>query len=103
MGAGNQYRVIIRRIIEQEAVGQPSHGNPEVIAICDDASGNYLATVVGWSGKYRHDQVFHHLRRKDDKLWIECNGTEEDIVERLVEADVARENILRGLIHPRER
>jgi hypothetical protein len=39
MGDGNQYRVIIRQIIEQEAV----------------------AMVVGWSGAYQHDDVWRRL------------------------------------------
>jgi XisI protein len=102
MGA-NDYRAIVRRIIEQETVGQPSHGKAEVIAICDDASGNYLAMVVGWSSAYRHDHIFIHLRLKDGKVWIEHNGTEEDLVERLVEAGVLREDIVPGFIHRPER
>jgi len=103
MGVGSDYPAIIRRIIEAEAVGQPSHGNAEVIAICDDASGNYLAMVVGWSGTYRHDHAFIHLRIEDGKVWIEHNGTKENLVERLVEAGVLREDIVLGFLHSNER
>lgn len=97
------YRTVVRRLIEEEAQGQPSHGDAEAIAICDDVSGNYLAMVVGWSGVYRHDAAFLHLRIKDGTVRIEHNGTEDDIVARLVEAGVPREDIVLGFIHPSER
>jgi len=103
MGAGDDYRVIVRRLVEEEALGQPSHGNTEVIAVCDDVSGNYLALVVGWSGSYRHDHAFIHLRLKDGKVWIEHNGTEEDLVGQLVAAGIHREDIVLGFISPDER
>jgi hypothetical protein len=44
-----------------------------------------------------------HLRIQDEKIWIEWDGTENGVVEELIRAGVAKEDIVLGFYRPERR
>jgi hypothetical protein len=44
-----------------------------------------------------------HLRIQDQKIWIEWDGTENSVVEELIRAGVANEDIVLGFYRPERR
>lgn len=50
--------------------------------------------TVGWNGQQRIHGCLMHIDLKDGKIWIQHDGTEEGIANRLVEAGAPREDIV---------
>ncbi|NCR61237.1 MAG: XisI protein [Microcystis aeruginosa LG11-05] len=64
---------------------------------------NYRATLPGWSGnKYLHATPIH-LSLVVDKVWIQCDETEEGIATDLMEAGIPKEDIVLGFRYPKIR
>ncbi len=49
---------------------------------------------VGWDRTGRVHVVDLHLRIKEDKIWVEWDGTENGVTEELLEAGVLPEDIV---------
>jgi hypothetical protein len=99
----DHYRAIVKRIIGEQAQIRPSHGDTEVVAICDEASDSYLVMVLGWSNDYRHHAAIIHLRLKDGKVWVEHDGTEDDIAGMLIAAGIPQADVVLAFLRPEER
>ena len=99
----DQYRPIVRRIIAEQTEVQPALGNVELVAVCDEASANYLVLMLGWDGYDRVDAPLIHIRLKDDKVWLEEDNTDALIADQLVEAGIPKEAIVLAFQHPSER
>ncbi len=99
----NQFRQIVKKIIENHGQYKPSHGQIETISICDSASDNYLLLDTGWDNVGRVHFVVFHLRIIQDKIWIECDGTEQGITEELLQLGVQKEEIVLGFFRPERR
>ena len=52
--------------------------------------GHYQLMTVGWHGQHRIHGCVLHVDIKDGKIWIQHDGTEEGIANRLVAAGVPR-------------
>jgi hypothetical protein len=99
-----QYRQIARQLIEQDAqTVQPSHGEIETLALCDERHASYMLLYVGWSENVRHHDIILHLRVHDEKIWIEYDGTPEGIAHQLLAAGVPHDDIVLAFHHPRKR
>jgi hypothetical protein len=101
-GNEHDYRELLRAIVQEYATTPIAAGNEQVedLAICDDASGNYLHFSTGWQDSARIYGPVVHLRIKDDQVIIEANWTEDDLVERLVAGGVPRAMIALGWVLP---
>ena len=99
--AARDYRGLLRAIIE-EYVAEPIEGSEGIddFAVCDDASGNYIAFASGWQGSERTYGPALQLRINGERVIIEFNWGEEDLVERLVEGGVPCEAIVFGMAMP---
>jgi hypothetical protein len=71
-GNGHDYRELLRAIVQEYATTPIAAGNEQVedLAICDDASGNYLHFSTGWQGGARISGPVVHLRIKEDQVII---------------------------------
>jgi len=91
----DRYRQLLRQVVERHAAMKPSDRQIDSIAICDPSNDNYLMMDVGYDHVGRADDVIIHLRlRADGKVLIEYDGIEYGIARDLLEAGVAREDIL---------
>jgi hypothetical protein len=91
----NRYREILQRVIEKHAAMKPSNRRIDSIAIADTKTDNYLMMDIGHDEVGRAHDVIIHLRLRDDgKVLIEWDGIEYGVARDLVEAGVAKEDIL---------
>lgn len=90
-----RYRQSLRQVIEMHAAMKLGDRQLESLAICDPTNDNYLLMDVGYDHVGRADDVIVHLRLRDDgKVLIEYDGIEYGIAHDLIEAGIAKEDIL---------
>jgi len=99
-----KYQDIIKNILQ-------NHGNYRANlsdgynsqVVFDDERGHYLVLDFGWSGnKYLHAAPIH-ISLLVDKVWIQCDETEEGIATDLMEAVIPKEDIVLGFRYPKIR
>ena len=100
MDRDHRYREIVKSVLTDASnlFGQDSDLRTE--SIFDESLGHYQVGQVGWMGKKRIDQVYLHLDVIDEKVWVQYDGTELIIAERLYEAGIPREHIVLGFKPP---
>jgi hypothetical protein len=89
-----QYRLIVRRLIEEYASYKPSHGQIETEAIIDRDKDHYEVMHVGWDRKRRVHGSVVHIDLIDGKVWIQYDGTTRPVAEELVAAGIPRNDIV---------
>ena len=99
----DEYRHLVQRLIEEYATYTPSTGDIEVETVFDDARGHYELLYVGWQGWRRVHGVVVHVDVRDDKIWVQHDGTEAGIANDLVAVGVPREQIVLAFQHPSRR
>ncbi|MDQ3815913.1 MAG: XisI protein [Armatimonadota bacterium] len=97
------YREIVKDLIREYAACKPSYGQVEVEAVLDDDIGHYTLTYTGWIGDERINGDVIHIDIRDDKIWVQHDGTNIGIVDELLEAGVPKEHIVLGWLSPSER
>jgi hypothetical protein len=99
-----EYRECIQQVLSAYAQFRTSEGKDnelEMQTIFDTVRDHYQLIYVGWDKKGK--RVFGpvmHLDIKNDKIWIQWNGTEDDIAAQLMEVGVLREDIVLGFHAP---
>ncbi|NEP50857.1 MAG: XisI protein [Moorea sp. SIO3C2] len=120
--AVEQYRQYIRNLLSERAqrasrqtiapeyVGALSNGRvnrpwvaPEVQTVFDTEQDHYQLLYVGWRGNKRDFGCILHLDIKGGKIWIQHDGTEEGLANRLVEMGVPKEDIVLAFHEPEVR
>lgn len=94
MEALNAYRTIIRDLIQHYATYQPARGDVDVETIFDELNDHYELMYSGWNGPYRIHGSVLHIDIRNDKVWIQYDGTDESIAEKLVEAGIPHDRIV---------
>jgi hypothetical protein len=90
----NEYRQIIRALIQHYAQYTPARGDVQIEVIFDESNDHYELIYAGWSGPYRIHGSVLHLDIRDGKVWIQHDGTEEGIAEELVKAGIPHDRIV---------
>lgn len=88
------YRKLIREIIQSYAQYKPSRGDVQIEVIFDEANDHYELMYSGWNGPYRIHGSVVHIDIRNEKIWIQHDGTEEGIANDLVKAGVPHEQIV---------
>ncbi|ACK66663.1 XisI protein [Rippkaea orientalis PCC 8801] len=68
--------------------------------IFDVKNDHYQLVYVGWKGAKRVYGVVLHLDIIDEKIWIQQDGTEVGIANKLVELGVPKKDIVLGFDPP---
>jgi hypothetical protein len=103
MVAISEYPEIIKRVLRPYASIKPSVGDVDVEFICDDAQGHYELMQCGWIDQRRVHGSVIHIDVRDDKVWIQHDGTNARIAEQLMEAGIPQRQIVLGFHSPRKR
>ncbi|BAY44423.1 XisI protein [Scytonema sp. HK-05] len=101
--AVEQYRQYIRHLLserQKRASMQQNAQEYEVQTIFDDQQDHYQLLYVGWRGNKRDFGCILHLDIKSGKIWIQHDGTEEGIANRLVEMGVPKQDIILAFHEP---
>ena len=95
----NNYRQAIQQLLTEYADLVSSNEEIEAQIIIDTQADHYQLIYIGWQNKRRIFGPVMHFDIKDGKVWIQWNGTEEDVGEWLVKKGVPRHDIVVGF-HP---
>ena len=97
-----KYREVVKSIVERYGTFQSSVGNVETYAVCDQRNDNYLVIDVGWLAFGRQHAMPIHIRIKNGKVWVEWDGTDQEIVQQLIDAGIPESDIILGFEQPQE-
>jgi len=103
MGRVDEYRRVIREILNRHAQIKYGHDEIERVAIGDEDHDSYLLLSVGWDNGRRVHSVVFHLRIRDGKIWVEDDWTEYGVAGELVDAGIAKEEIVLGFHSAKKR
>ena len=103
MDKRSNYRRIVKHVLSQHAEYIPSHGQIETIPVFDEHHDQYLLVDVGWDRMGRLHAAALHVRIRDNKVWIEKDGTETGIAQELLDAGVPKEDIVLAFYRPERR
>ena len=100
MDRNTEYRISVRRVLQEIADMMPSEGSLQTELVCDESIGHYQLGEVGWEGERRIDNVYLHIDVIKDSVWVQHNGTEFRIGDLLMREGVPRESIVLAFHHP---
>jgi hypothetical protein len=103
MGDLNKYRQNVQEIIKRYAESRPLPADIEGQVVFDTARDHYQLINVGWNnGKWIYGCVLH-MDIKNGKVWLQYNGTEDEIAEELIKAGIPEKDIVIGFHTPYKR
>ncbi len=94
------YRQLIKQILIEHSQNKPAYGDIEVETIFDTEHDHYQIVHVGWDGDNWVHSCILHIDIKGGKIWLQWNGTEDDIAVDLVAAGVPKDDIVLGFQSP---
>lgn len=94
------YRQAIKRLLEDYARLSADDKEIETQLLFDDERGHYQLLHVGWQRQHRVYGCVIHMDLKENKIWIQHNGTEANVAAELEEMGVARQDIVLGFRSP---
>lgn len=66
----------------------------------DYQHNQYLIISEGWRGNQHIHSCLIHLEIINNKIWIQCDNTEEGIANQLVSAGISKSDIILGFHEP---
>jgi hypothetical protein len=102
--AVEHYRQLIQDLLTERVQRSAQSPTPSLVEkqlIFDPKRDHYQLVHVGWkpNGRRNYGCVLH-LDIKDDKIWIQHDGTEVGIANLLVERGVPRQDIVLAFLDP---
>jgi hypothetical protein len=98
-----QYSEIVQQLLQEYAALSGDDSTVDTELIFDPVRHSYQLVHVGWHDDRRIYGCILHLDIKDGKIWLQHNGTENDILAELVEMRVAKTDIVIGFHSPFKR
>ena len=71
--------------------------------LIDRENNSFQLLDTGWSGKHYVFGPVFHFDIIDCKIWMQCNNTEWEVVDYLMEHGVDRQDIVLGFVPPHAR
>jgi hypothetical protein len=96
------YRQVITTVLSDLAEATAQDG-VEVLSLFDSTNDNYVLLAAGWDGVRRIHHIIAHVRIQNDKIWIEADNTDANLVQRLLDDKIAREAIVLAFYTPQKR
>jgi hypothetical protein len=103
MGALENYKSIIQRVLTEYASIPYSHGDMRSMPIFDTEHDRYLVVTIGWDGPRRVHDIVIHLDIIGSKIWIQCDNTDAVVAHDLERAGVPKKDIVLGFQPPEVR
>jgi hypothetical protein len=102
MATINEYRRYIQQLLTEHAkLVWDNRIQAEIIF--DTERDRYQLVYVGWRDSKRVYGVVLHVDIIDGKIWVQQDGTEVGIANKLVELGVSKEDIVLGIDPPKMR
>jgi len=100
MGKLEQYRQYVQQVIKEYAELGSAKDEIEQQLIFDTVGDHYQLMDVGWKNRRRQRGCVLHLDIKNNKIWIQHDGTEIGIADELVKLGVPKEDIVLAFHEP---
>ena len=98
-----KYREIIKNILLEQTSYTANDQSIEDVAVLDERTDNYILSSLGWHSNNRRQHGYPiHIRIKDEKVWVEWDGTDQKIVQQLIDAGVDEKDIVSGFEKPED-
>ncbi len=94
------FRQIIHNVLSEYVRLQYAYGEIQNETIFDRQADRYLVMSVGWQRVKRIHGCLIHIDIINDKVWIQRDGTEDGIADKLVAAGIPKERIVLGFHTP---
>ncbi len=98
-----QYRQKIQKLLQDYADLDSNDPEVETETIFDTVRDHYQLVHVGWQDDRRIYGCSLHLDIKNGKIWLQHNGTENDIAAELVALGIPKSDIVIGFHSPFKR
>lgn len=95
------YKQCVKKLLSQYESLKDENSQIEIIF--DDERMRYMALWIGWHECKRIHQCAVHIDIVGDRIFVECNDTEDSIVAELVDMGISKEIIHLSFIHPKNR
>lgn len=95
-----QYQNYIQQTLTKYANLGSRHNEIEKQLIFDTVNHHYQLVYVGWKNRRRTYGCVLHLDIKQEKIWIQHDGTEIGIADELVKLGVPKEDIVLAFHEP---
>lgn len=97
-----KYSQIIQDILRNHSANDLDN-NTEIQLLFDTERHHYQVLNIGWKEQKRTYGVIIHVDIKNDKIWIQRDGTEIGIANELIAVGVPKEDIVLGFHAPYKR
>ncbi len=94
------YRQIIQAVLAEYVRLQYAYGDIHNETVFDREADRYLVMSIGWQKVKRIHGCLIHLDIIGGKVWIQRDGTEEGIADKLIAAGIPKEKIVLGFHTP---
>jgi hypothetical protein len=99
----DEYRQLIQDILAEHSEFKSINEEVEAQLIFDTERDRYQLVHAGWSNKRRVYGCVIQLDIKNDKIWIQHDGTEDGVAAELVDRGVPKQDIVLAFHSPFKR
>jgi len=99
----DKYRTDVQELLTQYSRHKSPYGDDETQVIFDREHDHYQLVHAGWHNDRRMYGCIIHMDIKNDKIWIQYDGTEVGMANELVAAGVPKEDIVLAFHPPYKR
>ena len=86
-----------------ETGGNQPNSKVERRVIADRDNNSFQLLSVGWNGNHFIFSPIFHFDIIQGKIWMQCNNTEWEVVDYLMEHGVGQQDIVLGFVPPEAR
>lgn len=90
----DHYRQVIQQVLTRYSQDKPAYGEIERQALFDQHQHHYQVVNIGWDNRSRIYGCLIHIDIKDDKIWIQYDGTEAGVANELIELGIDKQDIV---------
>jgi len=83
-----------------ESGGNRPDGSVNRRILVDRENNSFQLLSIGWSGNHYIFGPIFHFDIIDGKIWMQCNNTEWEVVDFLMEHGVDKQDIVLGFVPP---
>ncbi len=98
-----KYQKTIKKILDDYISSMPPGPDEEVYLVEDPAKMNYLIYHNSWRQSSRSYGCILHVRIKNEKVYVEYDGTDEGFADLFAEAHIPKEDIVLAFHAPAKR
>ncbi|MEM8641868.1 MAG: XisI protein [Cyanobacteria bacterium P01_G01_bin.54] len=90
----SHYRQVVQEILLAHSHIQPVYGEIEMGVLFDSDRDRYQVLRTGWLQERRVYGALIHIDIKDEKIWIQYDGTEVGVANELTERGIPQTEIV---------